>query len=95
MKDETNITEILKVIYSKTRIQESAIKNLLNFETDINMAEYLKVLPADLDSVLSGQANNTIAQLFDLTQADLDNLIGEYGKEFILGMIVAKLLLKK
>lgn len=94
MKPETNINEVLKVICNKTKIQESAIFNLLNYEGDTIVALYLNVLPADLDCVLSGQPNYAIARIFGLTEADLDNLLIEYGREFVLGLIVSKLLLK-
>lgn len=94
MKDETNIREVLNALTNKTKISESALLNLLHFEAESEVATYLNVLPADLDCVLSGQPNFAIARIFSLTEADLDNLLIEYGKEFILGMIVSKLLLK-
>ncbi len=85
----------MKTISAKTELQESAILNLLNFESDSIMAYYLNILPANLDCVLNEQANYNVAKIFGLTQADLDNLLFGYGKEFILGMIIAKLLLVK
>lgn len=94
MKDETNITEVLIALTSRTKITESALLNLLNYEAESEVASYLNVLPADLDCILSGQPNYAIAKIFGLTEADIDNLLCEYGKEFVLGMIVSKLLTK-
>lgn len=91
LKDETNIREIVKQISAINKISESSIKELLIYNSTIELANKLNIFPADLDCVLNGEPNLKVAELFGFTQADLDNLMCEYGRVIVLGMLIGYL----
>lgn len=92
LKDETNIDEIVKKISEKNNMSKEAVEEIFLFNANSAIAEKLKVTNAELDAILNGEANFTFHESLNLTQADLDNLIAEYGKEIVIGLLVATLL---
>ncbi len=95
MIEDANLEELIPKISKRTNLTEASIRNLLHFQADNDISTRLGVLHADLDCILSGEANYNISKLFYLNQADIDNLLTGYDKQFVLGMLVAKLLLDK
>ena len=95
MIEDANLEELIPKISESTDLTEASIRNLLHFQADNEISTRLGILYADLDCVLSGEANYNIAKLFYLNQADIDNLLTGYDKQFLLGMLVAKLILDK
>lgn len=92
MVEDANLEEIIPKISNNTNLTEASIRNLLHFQPHQEISTRLGVTEADLDCILSGEANYNIAQLFGFHQADIDNLLTAYGREFIVGMLLTKLL---
>lgn len=90
--DTANLETLIPKISNSVKLSEASIRNLLDFQPDMEIAKRLDVLYADLGCIFSGEKNHHIAQLFDLTEADIDNLIIRHGRAFVVGMILAKLL---
>ena len=88
-----NLETIIQKLSEKSGLTVASSRNLLTFNDDWNLAEKLDVKPADINCIFSGQSSDLIAEKFDLTFAELQNLIDELGKEFIVGMLFAKLML--
>jgi hypothetical protein len=95
MVQDANLEGVIQKISKYTSLSEASIRNLLHFEVHHETATRLGVTEADLRCVLEDEGNYNIAQLFDLHQADIDNLLIAYKKEFVLGMLVAKLILEE
>lgn len=94
MNKYQNLDEIIKKVSEDAGLPEAAVRNLLYFQADNFISTRIGITFAELDGVLSGEENFSVAELFGLTQADLGNLIDSYGKEIVLGMLLAKLTLK-
>ena len=92
LKDETNLEPIIKAICSKTHLTEASVINHFTLNDDWSLADFFGLKPASLNALYSDQASIDLAQIFDLNQSELQNLIDEFGKEFVIGMLTIKLL---
>lgn len=90
--DDQNLETIILKLSQKSGLTIASSRNLLTLNNDSDLAEKLGVNPADIDCIFSGEASSLIADKFNLTYAELDNLINELGKEFVIGMLFAKLI---
>lgn len=91
--NEQNLETIIEKLSQKSGLTIASSRNLLTLNDDWNLAEKLEVNPSDINCIFSGEASSLIAEKFDLTYAELQNLIDELGKKFIVGMLFAKLML--
>lgn len=91
--NDQNLETIIEKLSRKTGLTIASSRNLLTLNDDWDLADKLEVKPADINCIISGEASSLIAEKFDLTYAELQNLIDELGKEFVVGMLFAKLIL--
>ena len=92
--NEQNLETIIEKLSNKSGISIASSRNLLTSNDDFELAEKLNVKPADINCIFSGESSSLIAEQFGLSYAELQNLIDELGKEFISGMLFAKLILE-
>lgn len=92
--NDLNLETIISKLSQKSGLTIASSRNLLTLNDDSSLASKLNILPSDLNLVFNGESSSLIANKFDLTNAELQNLIDELGKEFVIGMLFAKLILK-
>ena len=90
--NDQNLETIIEKLSQKSGLTIASSRNLLTLNDDWDLAEKLDVKPADINCIFSGEASSLIAEKFDLTNAELQNLIDEFGKEFVVGMLFGKLM---
>jgi hypothetical protein len=91
--NDENLETIIKKLSKKSELTIASSRNLLTLNDDFELAEKLNVKPADINCIFSGESSNLIAEQFGLSYAELQNIIDELGKEFVVGMLFAKLIL--
>lgn len=92
--NDANLETIIEKVSQKSGLTIANIRNILTLNEDYDVAKYLKVKPSDIDCVFSGESSLLIADLFGLTYAEIQNLIDELGKNFVVGMLFSKIILK-
>ena len=92
--NDQNLETIIEKLSQKSGLTIASSRNLLTLNDDWDLAKKLEVKPADINCIFSGESSDLIAEQFGLTYAELQNLIDELGKEFVVGMLFAKLTLK-
>lgn len=92
MINDTNFETIIEKISKKSGLTIANARNILTQEQDFDVAEYLKVKPADLDRMYSGESSDLFAKKLNITSAELQNLIDELGSKFITGIIFSKIM---
>ena len=90
--NDQNLETIIEKLSQKSGLTIASSRNLLTLNDDWDLAEKFEVKPADINRIFSGEASSLIAEKFDLTYAELQNLIDEFGKEFVVGMLFGKLM---
>jgi len=93
--NDQNLETVIEKLSQKSGLTIASARNLLTLNNDWNLAERLGVKPADINSIFSGEASTSLADKYDLTHAELQNLIDELGKEFVVGMLFASLIHEK
>jgi hypothetical protein len=93
--NDQNLETTIEKLSQKSGLTIASARNLLTFNNDYYLAEKLGVKPADISCIFSGEASLSVADKYDLTYAELQNLIDELGKEFVVGMLFATLLHKE
>lgn len=94
IKDK-KLESIIEKLAQKSGLTIANSRNILTQNQDWDVAEYLKIKPADLDCLLSKQASFLFAEKFGITQTELQSLIDELGVSFITGMIFSKIMYEK
>lgn len=90
--DDSNFETIIDKVSTKSGLTPANIRNLLVQNQDWDLAEYFKVKPKDIDCIFSNESSSEIAEFFGFTYAELQNLIDELGKNFVVGMLLGKLI---
>lgn len=90
--NDQNLESIIDKLSQKSGLTHASSRNLLTLNDDWDLAEKLEVNPSDLNCIFSGEASSIVAEKFGLNYAELQNLIEELGKEFVVGMLFAKLI---
>jgi len=90
--NDQNLETVIEKLSKKSGLTIASSRNLLTLNDDNSLAEKLKVNPADINCIFSGESSSLIAEKFGLSYAELQNIIYELGKEFVAGMLFAKLI---
>lgn len=93
--NDQNLETVIEKLSQKSGLTIASARNLLTLNDDWNLAEKLGLKPADINCIFSGEASVNLAEKLNLTYAELQNLIDELGKEFIVGMLFATLMDKE
>ena len=75
--NDENFDSIIEKISKKSGLSNASARNLLTLNDDSDLAEKLNVKPSAINRIFYGEADSTIAEIFNLTSAELQNLMDD------------------